>query len=80
MPTTIGRNRRQFVINVRDSFTECRRYNQTTGKMDACNPDEAWDLLERAKNARLVEADDQRSYTIRLGSEVYELRQPEPRA
>jgi hypothetical protein len=76
MPTTIGRNRRQYVINVKEAFTACLHYNPETGEMDPVPASEAWDLLERAKNARLLESDDQKSYTIRLGNDFYELRQP----
>lgn len=78
MPTTIGRNRRQYLINVQTEFTECHRYNPETGKMDACNPEEAWDLLLDMDNkaARLIESDSRDFYTIRAGNQVYELRKP----
>lgn len=78
MPTTIGRNRRQYVINVQAEYTECRKYNSATGKMDRCNPEEAWELLlaEENKAARLVENDDKSAYTIRFKDDLYELRKP----
>jgi hypothetical protein len=76
MPTTIGRNRRQYVINVRTEYTECRRYNPVTGEMDRCDSDEAWQLLDANRNARLIENDDQTAYTITHRSDLYELRKP----
>jgi hypothetical protein len=82
MPTTIGRNRRQYVINIRDEYTDCRKYNPITGEMDCCNPDDAWELLlaEENKSARLVENDDKSAYTIRFKDDLYELRKPGTRA
>jgi hypothetical protein len=76
MPTTIGRNRRQYVINIRAEYTECTHYNQDTGAMDRCPAEEAWSLLENNKSARLIEHDDRDFYTIRLSGDFYELHKP----
>jgi hypothetical protein len=76
MPTTIGRNRRQYVINIRTEYTECRRYDQDSGEMVPAPAEDAWALLDRDKGARLFESDDRTVYTIRLGNDFYELRKP----
>jgi hypothetical protein len=77
MPT-IGRNRRQYVANVKALFTDCHRYNTQTGEMDACPASEAWDLLlsEDNKKARLIENEDGTIYTISNQYTWYELRRP----
>lgn len=76
MPTTIGRNRRQYVINIRNEYTDCRQYNPRTGEMDRVDSEKAWELLDNDKAARLIEQDDRSAYLIRLGSDFYELRKP----
>lgn len=76
MPTTIGRNRRQYVINVRTQYTECHRYDPTSGSMVVVPCDEAWALLASDRRARLIENDGRVSYIIRLGRKFYELRKP----
>lgn len=76
MPTTIGRNRRQYVINIRDEYTDCRKYNPDTGNTEAAACKDAWSLLDNNKDARLVEQEDRSYYTIRLGNDFFELRRP----
>lgn len=82
MPTTIGRNRRQYVINVKSEYTECRKLNPDTGKMDRCDGSEAWAVLEDDghRSARLIEDDDRTVYTIRYRELLFELRKPSSRA
>lgn len=76
MPTTIGRNRRQYVINIKDAYTDCRKYNPATGELEASDAGEAWTVLENNRDARLIEQDDKVAYTIRLGNDFFELRRP----
>lgn len=76
MPTTIGRNRRQYVNNIRDAYTEVRKYNAATGDLDPADPADAWDILDNNRDARLIEQEDRVSYTIRLGNDFFELRRP----
>jgi hypothetical protein len=73
---TIGRNRRQYIRNVRDTYTECRRYDPASGEMVRAEADDAWTFLEINKDARLIEHEGRRSYTIRLGEDFFELRKP----
>lgn len=74
MPTTIGRNRRQYVINVRAEYTVCQKYDPELAEWSPVDPAEAWSVLETHRSARLVQADDQDAYMIVLGRETYELR------
>lgn len=76
MPTTIGRNRRQLLINIRNEYTECWRRNPATGTLDRCSEQEAWELLATDKRARLLESDDRTHYTIRNSTDHYELYKP----
>lgn len=76
MPTTIGRNRRQYINNIRVAYTEARKYNATTGEMDSVDAAEAWVALDHNRDARLIEQKDRVSYTIRLGNDFFELRRP----
>ena len=78
MPTTIGRNRRQYVLNVRAEYTDCRKYDPVTDKWNRCDEEEAWTVLEAEENksARLIESDDKSVYTITFRRTVYELRKP----
>lgn len=77
MPT-IGRNRRQYLANVKALYTECLRFNHRTGTREPCDPDAAWDLLLSTANkrARLTENDDKTIYTISDPYMCYELRRP----
>lgn len=78
--TIIGRNRRQYVINIKADYTVCHRYNPATGRMEAADPADAWTVLENNRSARLVEQDQQAAYTvIRIGSnafDFFDLRRP----
>jgi hypothetical protein len=76
MPTTIGRNRRQYVINIRDAYTDCRKYDSASGTTKPAKCADAWALLDGDKSARLIENDDRTIYMIRLGNDFYELRKP----
>lgn len=75
MPTTIGRNRRQYMINIKAEFTRCLKHDPETDTWVTADPSEAWDVLALQK-ARLIEDDDRRSYTIRHGTQVYMLTKP----
>lgn len=76
MPVTIGRNRRQYVINIKNDYTQCLRYSGDTGEATAADSAEAWNMLESHRDARLIESDDRSVYTIRLGKDYFELRRP----
>jgi hypothetical protein len=77
MPITIGRNRRQYVINVRDAYTVCERYDPETDSWETVDPEEAWHMLDTRKDARLVEQDDKKSYWITVQNQRYVLWKPQ---
>lgn len=76
MPTTIGRNRRQYVNNIRDAYTECRKYNPESGELEPADAAEAWTMLDHYRDARLIEHEHRAVYTIRHGEDFFELRRP----
>jgi hypothetical protein len=76
MPVTVGRNRRQYVVNIKSAYTAVRRYNPATGDLEPVESAEAWEVLENNREARLIEEDGRTSYTIRLGNDFFELRRP----
>lgn len=76
MPTTIGRNRRQYVINVRNTYTRCERYDAATQTWETVDSGQAWKLLDDHRAARLMEEDDKESYSIVLRNEWYLLKKP----
>lgn len=65
---TISRRATRIISGLKDTHTQCKKYDQDTGDMIDCDPAEAWEALTASKNARLYESTDRLLYTVHVHS------------
>lgn len=73
----IRRNATRTIAGIQKTFTACKRYEPSTGKMVTCDPGYAWASLANHRRAVLTESSDGNKYIVHVHSNLfYHLTKP----